>query len=965
LLSAQIRGVVASTISGPAAPGYCGMNFLTFGDAAALMGRPSMRLSFRKAVMRRWVDVRSKSPWVLPLLLILCLATVTSGQPADDALAFPPITRVNRPWTRWWWLGSAVDEPNLSRLLLQYHEAGIGGVEICPIYGAHGYEDRFIPYLSPKWMTMLAHATREAQRLDMGVDMTTGTGWPFGGPNVSSDDASAQAILDSVSVAGGGTIDYGVPRGRLQCLIAVSDAGQRIDLAANVLDGKLHWAAPQGHWKIYAIVARGPAQKVKRAAPGGEGHVLDPFSTEKLDRYLQRFDDAFKGYDGLMPRSQFHDSYEYYNASWTDQLIDEFKKRRGYDLRDQLPALFGQGDADTVARVKCDYRRTISDLHLDYVRRWTQWAHSHGSISRDQAHGAPANLIDVYAAADIPETEIYARYEEKHMPMLKLSSSAAHLKGSALASSESFTWLGEHFNVSLAQVKQQADFLLLSGVNHIFFHGIPYSPADADWPGWQFYAAVNFGPQGGLWHDLPAFNSYVARCQSILQSGRPANQVLLYVPFCDLWNSPRGLLTMFTTPGQWMVGQPFYADANALWERGYGYDMISDRFIANAKASSGQVVLGGNTYRTILVPRTGWMEPQTLRQLLELAKGGATIAVHDALPADVPGFADLQNRRADFKTLIESLTFEDAGDGIRKAAVGNGAVMLGENLDALLHHAKANREPMTDVGLRFVRRTHEKGWHYFIVNWSEKPVDGWVSLGAAAKSAAILDPMQESRRGMAALRQSADGAAQVYLQLRPHESCILRTFSDSPASGMAWSYVEPIGDPIAFTGTWNVQFIDGGPQLPQAYQTNALSSWTLRNDAECKRFAGTARYRIEFDRPQSPAKDWLLDLGQVHESARVRINGHEAATLISPPFALNVGEYLQPGKNVLEVDVTNLAANRIADMDRRKVSWKYFYDANVAPLAGRGVLDASNWPLRDSGLLGPVTLQPMQAKTPK
>jgi len=165
--------------------------------------------------MRASVDDRLKRS-LLGFLLILFTGAVACAQSPADALSFPPITRVNRPWTRWWWLGSAVDQANLSRLLAQYHDAGIGGVEICPIYGAHGYEDRFIPYLSPKWMTMLAHATRVAQRLDMGVDMTTGTGWPFGGPNVSNDDASAQAILDSTSLAGGATSDYTLPRGRLQ-----------------------------------------------------------------------------------------------------------------------------------------------------------------------------------------------------------------------------------------------------------------------------------------------------------------------------------------------------------------------------------------------------------------------------------------------------------------------------------------------------------------------------------------------------------------------------------------------------------------------------------------------------------------------------------------------------------------------------------------------------------------------------
>src|SRR5262249_15180655 len=127
--------------------------------------------------------------------------------------------------------------------------------------------------------------------------------------------------------------------------------------------------------------------------------------------------------------------------------------------------------------------------------------------------------------------------DDQQIPMLKFASSAAHVSGRNLASSESFTWLGEHFSVSLNDAKPAADLLFLSGINHILFHGIPYSPKDVQWPGWLFYAAVNFGPNGGLWHDLPAFTSYIAHVQSILQSGKSDNDILLYWPVHDTWQS--------------------------------------------------------------------------------------------------------------------------------------------------------------------------------------------------------------------------------------------------------------------------------------------------------------------------------------------------------------------------------------------------------------------------------------------
>ncbi len=310
--------------------------------------------------------------------------------------------------------------------------------------------------------------------------------------------------------------------------------------------------------------------------------MVDPYSTRALDVYLANFDRAFEKLDAPFPRAEFHDSFEYYGANWTPDFLEKFKELRGYDLGEHLAELNGEGDADTVSRVKSDYRETLSDLHLAYINEWTKWAHKHGSVSRNQAHGAPGNLIDLYAAADIPETEIFKDPDVSILPMLKFSSSAAHVTGKNLASSESFTWLGEHFQTSLADAKPAADLLFLSGVNHIFFHGTPYSPKDVAWPGWLFYASVNFGPNGGLWHDLPAFTGYLARCQSILQSGRADNDLLLYFPVYDYYSNPKGLAVMFTTPGIWMRGTSFYDVAMHLMERGYSYDAVSDRILDGA-----------------------------------------------------------------------------------------------------------------------------------------------------------------------------------------------------------------------------------------------------------------------------------------------------------------------------------------------------------------------------------------------
>lgn len=922
----------------------------------------------RSARSRPFLSWRSAAQFFLAGLLGCALppaASAADASPPADPLAWPAADQTMRPWTRWWWLGSAVDQPNLRRLLSAYQQAGIGGVEICPIYGAKGYESRFIDYLSPQWMRMFAFTTGEAHRLGLGVDLTTGTGWPFGGPWVTPAIASSGVILQRYDVAGGAGLTEGLPRGILRCLMAVGSDGRQIDLTARVRDGRLDWTAPAGAWRLYAVVQRGTGQQVKRAAPGGQGNVLDPLSPAAMSAYLARFDAAFKDYRGPPPRAEFHDSYEYFGATWTNGFFAEFQKRRGYDLRAQLPAFFGDGPADRADRVKSDYRETIAELHQAYIARWTEWSHAHGSLTREQAHGSPTNIEDVYATADIPETEIFGPVVDRQFPMLSFASSAAHVTGRTLASSETFTWLGEHFQVSLADLKPAIDFVFLSGINHMFFHGIPYSPADAPWPGWLFYAAVNFGPNGGLWHDLPAFNAYVTRCQSILQNGEPANDLLLYFPVFDFWQKPDdGLVIQFSTPGEWMWGSPFHDTAMALWDHGYSYDEVTDHFLAATTASGGGLRLGGHAYRAVLVPPARLMPVATLRHLVELARAGATILVQGSLPADVPGFDRLAERRKEFHALIDSLDFQSvAGTEVRAARVGAGRFLTGADLTALLRAARVPREPMADAGLHCIRRVRDGGYDYFIVNHGAQPVDGWVTLGTPARSAVLLDPMFANRAGTAALRQ-AGGAAQVYLQLRPGESRILRTFATREFSGRPWAYAERSGGaPQILAGDWQVHFLQGGPVLPRDYATATLASWTTRDDPEAKRFAGAARYTLAFDFHPDTAADWLLDLGRVCDSARVTLNGHDITTLWCPPFAVRVGPFLRPGRNVLEIDVTNVAANRIADLDRRHVNWKSFYEINFVNKDYRP-FDASHWPLRDSGLLGPVTLVPLKILTP-
>jgi hypothetical protein len=217
------------------------------------------------------------------LLLAAFSAQASAAQSTADPLAWPEVTQTARPWTRWWWHGSAVDEANITRLLETYKAAGLGGVEITCIYGVRGAEDRERQYLSPEWLAAVRHTLREAKRLGMGVDLPTGSGWRMGGPSVTEVDANSQLLLRAEPVSGN-LFDRTFSGERPQALVAYGPDGQIVDLTPQInSDGVLKAELPAGAWNVYSLSQRWSRDNVKRPAPGGEGRNINPYSRRSLD----------------------------------------------------------------------------------------------------------------------------------------------------------------------------------------------------------------------------------------------------------------------------------------------------------------------------------------------------------------------------------------------------------------------------------------------------------------------------------------------------------------------------------------------------------------------------------------------------------------------------------------------------------------------------------------------------------
>jgi len=934
-------------------------------------------------------------------VFILFYSHTIFAQQSKMQLSWPQITKENKPWTRWWWPGSIVTPSDLTAAMEKYSEAGLGGMEIAVIYGVKGQEEKFINYLSPKWMDIFTNTLREAERLDLGIELANASGWPFGGPWVEPSDACKNINYKTWSLKTGETLNekiefiqqalvrpvgerpditklkdpiskndslqlYALDQIRfekplpLKTLMAYSDSGQVVNLSGNVTnEGKLEWIAPFGNWTFYALFEGWHGKMCERAGPGGEGDVIDHFSGQAIKNYLKHFDEIFKNYDLKSLRGYFNDSYEVDDASgqanWTNDLFYEFYIRRGYDLRNYLPSLFQKDNPDKNSRVLSDYRQTISDLILEkFTVDWTEWAHKQGKTTRDQAHGSPGNILDLYAAADIPETE------GNEITRFKFASSAANVTGKKYTSCEAATWLKEHFISSLSDVKKAVDQFFLGGINHVFYHGTCFSPRDEPWPGFLFYAAVEFTPANPFWNDFKGLNNYITRIQSFLQSGYPDNNILLYFPVFDRYaDYGRGMLEHFDGISPAFKGTPFITAAESMIEKGYAYDYISDLQLKNTVFYEDLLQTEGNFYKTLILPGCKYIPVETFSQILSLANAGAKIIFYGNLPENISGWADKDGKTSFFDRMKASLNFSPTNNPeVLKAAYGNGMILSGNNLEQLLTFTGIKRETMLDHQIKFIRRETRGGFTYFLNNQGDEVYNGWLPLQVNASSAAIFNPMTE-KYGVAGSRVTKNGNIEVYTRLAPGESLIITT-SGKKYEGQKFVYYDLASSPVEINGTWKVDFTDGGPVLPAPKSVNKLISWTDFGDDDVRNFSGTARYTITFNRPYGKADAWSLNLGKVCESAHVTLNGEDYGILIGPDYSVIIDKKVLKQTNSLEIRVSNLMANRIAYLDKNNIPWKKFYNVNMAAKLRQntknGIFDASSWEPGESGLIGPATL---------
>lgn len=879
-------------------------------------------------------------------------APVVFDRIADVAarVATPPADA--RPLVRWWWFGPAVVPAQLEREIAAMKAGGFGGFEIQPVYpmelddAARGI--RNLPYLSKEFLDAVSFANRSGRAQGLRVDITLGSGWPFGGPHIGVQHAAARLRMASIEVPAGSR-SFALPavmngEGLLATFVAPGhakqyEAGKLQPLKASPdAAGRAAIAASDADRVVLAYIATRTGQQVKRPALGAEGFVLDHLNREAVEHHLKLVaEPLLKAFGDQPPYAVFSDSLEVYGSDWTADFVEEFRKRRGYDVLAHLPAIFN-GHGEHAGALRRDWALTQTELVGErYLTPMDDWARAHKTRFRSQTYGEPAVSMSSNRLVALPEGE---GPQHRAFSFTRLATSAGHLYGRPVISAETWTWLNSPaFSATPLDMKAEADRMLLAGVNLFVGHGWPYTPPGTRKPGYAFYAAAVFNDQNPWWNVMPDVNGYLTRMSWLMRQGQPANQVAVFLPNDDVYAE--------TVPGKVSLseGMKHYVTpklTEQILDAGHNLDYVDAE----------SILALGLKHPVLVMPRVRRLAPEVLERLAAYVKAGGKIIAVGSTPSTAPGYLDAA--RISAKLAAASTALFASGPNVQQVAED---AMVGAALDQALAPDFRLASHAAEVG--FVRRKLVDADIYFVANTGNTAVDTTATPGVRRAHAAWLDPHSGS------LTRAPAGPA-LPLSLAPYESRVL-VLSDTPL-GAAEAPRPGTPTVLAELGRdWQLAF-PGSPvkAMPQ------LRSWL--DDEATRYFSGVATYSktVSLGAAQLADRRVLLDFGPgtalastprvpagmramldspVREAAEVYVNGRRAGAVWHPPYRVDLTRFLAPGSNRIEIKVANLALNALAGqaLPDYRLLWARHGQRFVPQ-------DTQLIAPRPAGILGPVRL---------
>jgi hypothetical protein len=712
-------------------------------------------------------------------------------------------------------------------------------------------------------------------------------------------------------------------------------AREIVELTKKV-DGKRHlaWDVPEGQW---ALVRFG------YTTIDGHEYDVDVLDAKAVTCHFDRMGKAIIADVGPLAGktlTHFYSvSWEGAVPTWTGSFEKDFKKYQGYAIRPWLPVLAGfvVKSEDESHNFMSDYRRARNDCFRDnFYGTMVKLSHKHGikwhsesggPWNRNPAVFGEADQMDFLAQNDMPQGEFWytGKSDRTGRQMSRPQSITAHIYGKRIAAAEAFTHMVRHWTPYPAVLKRAGDESFCDGVNQLIWHTFTCSPREFGLPGTEYFAGTHVNPKVTWFEQAAPFMCYLGRCQYLLKQGFFVADVCVYegdVPY-QHWGR-------FAT--NWS------ATATMALPSGHGYDIVTTEvLLERIKLKNGNLVLpDGMSYSVMVVDLDdGQVSLAALKKIARLKKAGASVIFGSRKPQCTPG---LTGGDAEVKQLGETLW------------VGTPTLVDALEARKLL--------PDFEGPFEYTHRRDKDTDIYFVAGTGKADCMFRVS----GKQPELWNPVSGKIDAEVGWQTTEDGRTRLALDL-PQDGSVFVVFRKQGQPRSAAVPAVP-GAEVALNGTWDVSF-QAGRGAPTSAVLDQLIGWDKHPDNGIKYFSGTATYRKTFEMTaDQSARQALLQLGKVGVIAQVRLNGKNLGIVWTAPWQVELTGALKTGKNELEIEVTNVWANRLIG-DAGLPPEQRITKSNMALEKGKRTLKdyqgyASEDKLQPSGLEGPVCIELMQ-----
>ncbi|MCX6901866.1 MAG: glycosyl hydrolase [Verrucomicrobia bacterium] len=789
--------------------------------------------------------------------------------------------------TMWWFWNGEMTDANIRRDLADLKAQGVHSVMLWCYNGLTNLE-----YLSPAWFERVKFAVQEARRVGVRV-------W------IADEGCYPSGFI-------GGKVTRERPAQRMQILTAQKTSAGQIEVKPEYRTPATRYIHTPGFRKDETCSLFDALNPV----------ATGDFLKDVHEQYRQHIGDEF----GRTVLGFMGDEPSFPGVPYTVGIFEEFERRKGYDVRPHLPRLFTKEPREEDRRIRADYWDVWSDLYRDnFFKPQADWCARHGLEFEMHICGEEdmktlvalnGDYFKCMRPVQVPGVDAIWRqiWPDKIADYAKLASSVAHVWGRPRAFSEGYAVYGR--GLSVEQAKWVLDHHFARGIN--LFQTMSYLSSRETFRPYFCPPDLNLSPQ---WPQFSQLFAYANRMSYLLSVGQPTAAIAIYYPTTSGWL------------GDFSADAATLLIAQRLLERQRDFDFVDEQALQSGlKLESATLVnQSGQRYRTVIVPPVKVISETALALLEAFARAGGKVVFVKQWPELVAGKTYLHAAKSPTHSPWATLVTENE--------------LLDRAPDLLpTPDLKLEQRPAGAAcpAVKHVHRRLADGEVYFLFNESDRALD-LTALLQGAGAPEYWDAITGKRARAAAWSHQGDGV-RLSLTLEPYEG---RTIVLGPATSRV-AEVRPAlkqtSDSIPIEGDWKLTI--AGKEF-----CGPLKTWAEYGEPG---FCGTVRYTKEFNVPRSFAdarRELHLDLGEVKYSARVRLNGKDLGALAWRPFRWPVGDAIREGVNILEIEITNTAANELAGNPARfaeleKKGWlQNSYVKRYLPFDKEMV---------PSGLLGPV-----------